>query len=189
MTSSTEQKKPWLVYDNPWGNEAKFITWVRGVLRRGWGVHPLKLLYKNARKIKVTNTNPRSMKAYPEVFKIQCEKCLSLVSPSEIEIDHKGDFQGKFTCLEEIEGYAKHLYMIDYESIQCVCKTCHKAISHSQKMGVSFEEAVRLKEVIRICKEESTEDIVAFCESYEYTDNSSAVKRKKNVVAILRSVD
>lgn len=181
-------KLPWLVEGNPWGNEAKFITWVRGVLRKGWSVHPLKLTYKNSRKFKVVNTNPRSMKAYPEVFRIQCEKCLSVVKPDEIEIDHKGDFQGTFTCMEEIEGYAKHLYMIDEDSIQCVCKSCHKAISHSQKMGVSFEEAVLLKEIIRICKEESVEDVIAFCEDYGYTTNSSAPKRKKNVEAALRSV-
>ena len=184
-----ESKKPWLVEGNPWGNESKFITWVRGVLRKGWGVHPLKITYKNARKIKVKNLNPRSMKAHPEVFKIQCEKCLSLVSPGEIEIDHKGDYQGRFTCMEEIEGYARHLYMIDESSIQCVCKTCHKAISHSQKLGVSFEEAVLLKEVIRIDKEESVEDIIAFCQDYEYNDNSTKKKRKENVEAILRSVN
>jgi hypothetical protein len=181
-------KIPWEVDGNPWGNEAKFITWVRGVLRKGWGVHPLKLIYKNERKVKVKNENPRSMKAHPEVFKIQCEKCLSMVSPSQIEIDHEGEYQGKFTCMDDIQGYAEHLYMIDMESIRCVCKTCHKAISHSQKLGVSFEEAVLLKEVIRICKEESIEDIVAFCQDYEYDDNSSAAKRKKNVEQILRSV-
>ena len=182
-------KEPWLVEGNPWGNEAKFITWVRGVLRKGWGVHPLKLIYKNARKVKVKNTNPRSMKAHPEVFKIQCEKCLSLVSPAEIEIDHKGDYQGKFTCMDDIQGYAEHLYMIDMESIQCVCKTCHKAISHSQKIGVSFEEAVMLKEVIRIDKEESVDDIITFCEDYGFFDNGSKKKRKENVEAIFRSVE
>jgi hypothetical protein len=137
----------------------------------------------------VTNENPRSKKAHPEVFRIQCEKCLAMVSPSDIEVDHKGDFQGKFTCMEEIEGYARHLYMIDEESIQCVCKPCHKIISHAQKAGVSFEEAQLLKEVIRIDKEESLEDVLAFCNDYGYNDNSSKAKRKKNIELILRSVE
>lgn len=182
-------KIPWEVEGNPWGNEAKFITWVRGVLRKGWGVHPLKLIYKNARKIKVKNDNPRSMKAHPEVFKIQCEKCLSLVSPSDIEIDHKGDFQGKFTCMEEIEAYAKHLYMIDMESIQCVCKPCHKNISYSQKMGISFEEAMLQKEVIEIMKK-PTKQVVDFIDAYVYNaDTSNKEKRRILVEQILRSVE
>ncbi len=188
MLRISMNKIPWLAENNPWGNEAKFITWVRGVLRKGWGVHPLKLIYKNARKIKVKNDNPRSSKAHPEVFKIQCEKCLALVSPNDIEIDHKGDFQGKFTCMEDIEAYARHLYMIDESCIQCVCKKCHKQISHAQKLGVSFEEAGLLKEVIRIDKEESLEDILVFCVAFGHDDNGTKKKRKENIEAILRGV-
>lgn len=139
---------PWQLEGSPWDTEAKFITWIRGVLRRGWGVHPLKIIYKDSKKIKVKNTNPRSMKAHPEVFKIKCEKCNNLFSPNDIEIDHKGDFHGKFTSLSEIEAYARHLFMIDYDSIQAVCKSCHKTISQSQKSGVSFEEAAIQKAII-----------------------------------------
>lgn len=183
--------KPWEVKSekNPWKSEAEFITWVRGVLRKGWAVHPLKLIYKESKKIKVENTNPRSKKAHPLVFKIECEKCKKLVSQGDIEIDHKGDFQGKFTCMEEIEGYAKHLFLIDMESVQCVCKPCHKIISHSQKLGVSFEEAALLKEVIRIFKEETKDDIMQFILDFsfikEYTVGNEK-ERKKVVEDIFR---
>ena len=188
--NDTETKiNPWEVEGSPWDTEAKFITWIRGVLRNGWSVHPIKLIYLTSRKKKIKNTNPRSMKAHPEVWAVECEQCHKEVKPSAIEVDHAGDIQGTFTCMDEIQGYAEHLYLVDFDSLQTVCKPCHKIRTHSQKSGLSFEDATIEKEVIYICKQ-PTEKVLAFCQDYEYDVGmlTNAAKRKSAVTAILKGV-
>jgi predicted SAM-dependent methyltransferase len=106
---------------------------------------------------------------------------------SNIEIDHVGD-SGTFTSMSQIQAYAEHLYMVTYDDLRSVCKECHKIINHSQRHGVSFDDASILKEVIRICKEESLADIILFCGDYGYDDISNITKRKTAIEAILRSV-
>lgn len=181
-------KKPWVVLPSVWKSESSFWVWVRGILRKGWSRHPVKIAYIHKHRKRIKNPNVKSAKKFPEVWGMTCEQCGVEHVQGNIEIDHKGD-NATFTGLKDCGSYVSHLYLVDFESLQAVCKPCHKAISHSQNLGVSFEEAVMLKEVIRIVKEERVEDIVAFCEDYEYSDNSSAAKRKKNVEAILRSIN
>lgn len=143
--------EPWKVEGNPWGTESKFITWIRGVLRKGWSKHPLKIEYIKRYRKRIKNPNEKASKRFPEVWGMTCECCKVDTVQAEIEIDHKGE-QGKFTTLSEIYGYAKHLFMIDYDSIRAVCKNCHRIISQSQRSGVSFEEAKTEKFVILFAK-------------------------------------
>ena len=90
--------------------------------------------------------------------------------------------------MSQIQAYAEHLFMVTYEDLRSVCKECHKIINHSQKHGVSFDDASILKEVIRICKEESLDDITTFCSDYGYAETSNVQKRKTAIEAILRSI-
>lgn len=183
-------KTPWTVEGNPWGNEAKFITWVRGILRKGWSKHPLKIEYIKRNKKRIANTNTKSAKTHPTVWGMKCECCGKDTLQAEIEIDHKGTVQGRFTTMAEIEGYARHLYMIDYESIQSVCKPCHSIISYSQKHNLTFTEAAREKHVIDICKQ-PVKEVLAFLEANGHnTDKlTNAAKRREAVTQVLRSVE
>lgn len=170
-------KKPWLIPESPWDTEAKFITWVRGVMRKGWGVHPIKLIYLTSKKHKIKNTNPRSNKAHPEVWAVECEQCHEVVKPSEIEIDHAGDVQGKFTCMDDIQGYAEHLYLVDFDSLEAVCKSCHKVRTLAQKNGTSFEQAVIDKKIIAAMLDKTTIQVDKL-QRLGYNDVSNKDKRK-----------
>jgi len=148
---------------------------------KGWSNHPIKLEYLNKARKRIVNTNPKSKKGHPTVWGWVCEQCNKEVS--KVEIDHAGDVQGKFTCMDEIQGYAEHLYLVDFDSLQCVCLPCHKIRSYAQKQGLSFDEAAIEKEAIRILKwpiEILTRELL----SRGYTEDqvSNAKKRKKWVI-------
>lgn len=179
-------KKPWESFSHIWPTEARFITWVRGVLRKGWSGHPVKLEYLTQSRKRIVNTNPKSKKAHPTVWGWVCEQCRKEVT--RVEIDHAGTVQGKFTSMDDIQGYAEHLYLVDFDSLQCVCLPCHKIRSHSQKLGISFDEASVQKEAILICS--NVKDCLAFCNDYAYDVSklTNAAKRKEAVLSILKGI-
>jgi hypothetical protein len=177
-------KEPWKVEGVPWKTEAAFWSWVRGVLRKGWSKHPVKLEYiKNHRK-RITNPKADSRKRFPEVWGGECEICHKDFAQSELEVDHKGD-AGTFRGLSDVEKYIAHLFLVDFESLRLVCKPCHKIVSHSQKIGSSFEEARIEKEIISLMKSKDLLDFLAK-HGYSETSVSNIAKRKALVTKILK---
>lgn len=177
-------KQPWTVPGVPFKTEGSFLTWVRGVLRRGWKVHPVKLEYLTKRRKRIKNTNPKSAKAHPEVWGWVCEQCGEEVK--KVEVDHAGETQGKFTSMDDIQGYAEHLFLVDFDSLECVCVPCHSTRSLAQANGMSFEEAALEKDVIAICKKKAKE-VVDYCLKHGYNpqDVSNPDKRRAVVRQIL----
>lgn len=182
---------PWEVEGNPWKTEGKWLNWLRGVLRKGWSNYAIKTNYKNSKKYKVKNTNPKSMKRFPEINKIDCEICgKQFPFDMSVEVDHIGD-EGTLRSIEDIEAYAKHLYYVDDSWLRIACKECHGIITYAQGQGITFEEAQLEKELIAIFKNEKKEDIVQFILDYnwqnEYNVNNEA-NRKAAVRSILKGV-
>ena len=182
---------PWEVEGNPWKTEGKWLNWLRGVLRKGWSNYAIKTNYKNSKKYKVKNTNPRSMKRFPEINKIDCEICCKQFPfDKSVEVDHIGD-EGSLRSIEDIEAYAKHLYYVDASWLRIACKECHGIITYAQGQGITFEEAQLEKELIAIFKNEKKEDIIQFILDYdwhnEYNTNNEA-NRKAAVRSILKGV-
>lgn len=182
---------PWEVEGNPWKTEGKWLNWLRGVLRKGWSNYAIKTNYKNSKKYKVKNTNPRSMKRFPEINKIDCEICCKQFPfDMSVEVDHIGD-EGTLRCIKDIEGYAKHLYYVNDSWLRIACKECHGIITYAQGRGITFEEAQLEKELIAIFKNEEKEDIIQFVVDYdfnqEYNTNNEA-NRKAAVRSILKGV-
>lgn len=177
---------PWLVAGNPWKTEGKWLNWLRGVLRKGWSTYAIKTNYKNSKKYKVVNTNPKSMKRFPEINKIDCEICNKQYPfDRSVEVDHIGD-EGTLRCIGDIEGYARHLYFVDDSYLRIACKECHGIITHAQGKGITFEEATIEKEVIRIIKEESNEDIIQFIEMWDFEQKFLTNNTKNRRIAITK---
>lgn len=150
MDTSKNSKQPWTVPGVPWKTESAFWAWVRGVLRKGWSKHPVKLEYIKQNRQRIPN--PKPSKRFPEVWGMECAICHQSVVQSEIEIDHISDNGGTFRGLEDIRDYAAYLFLVDFASLRSVCKPCHTIISYSQKMNISFEEAKLAKDVIAFSK-------------------------------------
>lgn len=178
---------PWEEDGSPWKSEAEFVGWVRGVLRKGWSRHPIKLeLLKRSRK-RIVNPNPKNRKRFPEIWGQTCAVCQQEKPQGDCEVDHISETGGKFKSLEDAVTYLKHLMMVNFKSLRIVCKPCHKIISHAQRMGVTFEEAEAQKKVIEIMKRPVSE-IIDFCvgQGYNATSLTNAAKRKKAVEEILK---
>jgi hypothetical protein len=169
-------KSPWEVLPSVWKTESSFWVWVRGILRKGWSRHPVKIEYIRLNRKRIINPKEKSRRAHPTVWGMTCEICQKDHAQGDIEIDHKGD-SATFTGLSDTESYVKHLYMVDFESLRALCKPCHKIVNHSQRMGVSFKEAAVLKKVVASMKL-SVSVQQALLSGYGCNDCSNATKRK-----------
>jgi hypothetical protein len=168
-------KQPWETCPDVWKTHAQFITWVRGVLRKGWKNFPVKLEYLNSRKKRIKNTNPKSAKTHPTVWGWECEQCKQEVKA--VEVDHAGTVQGKFTGFDEIQGYAEHLFLVDFDSLECVCVPCHATRSLAQKRGISFEQS-KIEQKIILAMKDKVAIQIAKLTKLKYNDVSNAEKRK-----------
>lgn len=181
---SRKDAKPWEEDGNPWGNESKFITWVRGVLRKGWSKYPLKHLYKESKRRKIPNPKPKFSSNHAEIWGIDCEVCGLPHVQGDIEVDHIGD-SSSLKSMADVEKYARHLFMLTYADMRCVCKSCHGAISHQQKHpGMSFEDAKIDKEVIALMKDKKK--VLALLQQHGYNNCTNDEKRRQALTKILK---
>jgi len=164
------------------------MNWIRGVLRKGWKVHPIKIEFINKYRKRIKNPNEKSAKRFPECWGMTCDICKVDTVQADIQIDHRGD-SGTFTKFSDAEAYMKHLFLIDYESIRPLCTSCHSVVSHGQNTGLSFEEAKIDKEVVAICKQ-PVHAVKFFCSSYGYDETalSNPAKRRAAVEEIIRRI-
>jgi hypothetical protein len=181
-------RKPWLCEGSPWKTESAFWGWVRGVLRRGWSKHPIKIEFIKKYRKRIVNPIEKNRKRFPETWGMTCSICQKDTAQSEIEIDHIGD-GSSFTGLHDAEKYIAHLFLVDYSSLRPCCKPCHKIVNQAQRAGVSFDEARLQKEAIAICKG-SVKDVLQFCTDYGVDNKTltNAKRRREAVENILRSI-
>ena len=187
MASKSKQyPEPWKIEGNPWGTEAKFLAWVRGVLRKGWSRHPIKILFLQSVRQRIENTNPRSMKRFPTTWGCQCSLCGGMFPQAEIEVDHI-EAAGGFKSIHDIGEWAAKLFLVDFKSIRAVCKGCHKVKSYAERMGLTFEEAQAVKAAIEFCKRPK-EEVLAFLAQHGYNGTfvSTAAKRKALVETLYK---
>ncbi len=177
-----KNKNPWELFPELWKSEQSYFTWLRGNIRKIWNFYPAKLKWKSAQ----LREPPKGYSGRAKKLGT-CHYCHNNFAASHLEVDHVQQ-AGSCNTWEESHQFLKNLLDCN-DNWVLACKPCHKCKSYSEKMNIGFEEAIMLKEVIRIDKEESVEDIIAFCQDYEYTENSSKKKRKANVESIFRSVE
>lgn len=177
--------KPWETLPKVWKTESSFWAWVRGILRKGWSRHPIKIEYIKVNRKRIKNPVVKNRIRFPEVWGMTCQVCKKDFVQADIEIDHIGD-NCSFTGLHDVANYVKHLYMITFNTIRAVCKPCHKIISHAQNQGISFEAAKREKEIIAFNAQDK-DVVLAFLESKGYSgvDVSNAEKRRKLLEKLL----
>jgi hypothetical protein len=86
--------------------------------------------------------------------------------------------------MSDVEGYARHLFMLTYKDMRCVCKTCHDVISHQQKNpGMSFEDAKIDKEVIALMKDKKK--VLALLQQQGYNCKND-LQRREALTEILK---
>lgn len=143
------EKTPWGA-NTPWPTKSSFFTYLRGCLRRGWSTNPIKLdLLKEKRK-QIPNPNPKGKKK--TVWGCTCSICKRDFVMSDIQVDHIVP-AGNLNDVSDIQGFVERLLYITKDDLRIVCKGCNHLLAYADKHGITLEEAVIEKEVIRICKE------------------------------------
>ena len=168
------KKAPWICVPQIWKTESAFWGWVRGVLRKGWSKHPVKLEYIKQHRKRIKNPNPKGK--VPEVWGMTCQQCKCDVIQSEIEIDHVGD-NASFTGLHDAESYMKHLFLVDFQSLESCCKPCHSILSHMQNKGMTFAEAKKDKWIIDLLKPANKSKMEVLLKEHNYVCKNPAQRR------------
>lgn len=70
------------------------------------------------------------------------------------QVDHKNP-AGSLTKTEDIQGFVERLLYVTEDDLRLVCKDCNSALALSDKQGISYEEAMRTKQVIAMEKDKT----------------------------------
>lgn len=166
-------REPWKEYPELWKTEAEWWSFLRGCLRRGlWEKSPIKLSFKNA------NCSPPP-EGYTGRAKsgTYCALSGEWIGKSRLEVDHCEGHKS-LLCWEDVLPFILHL-VPEKGTLQLVDKEMHKVKSYSERMGVSFEQALAEKQAIQIIKEKKE---TQWLTSRGIVPGSNAKKRREQVV-------
>lgn len=176
-------KNIWDEYSHIWKTQASFFSWLRGGIRRSlWAKSPIKMEFLKKNRVRIKNPNPRGKTA--TVWGACCALCNNTFPLSQIEVDHK---KGNISLnkIEDIQNFIESIVMVRESSLQLVCKPCHKAKSHSEKMGISLDAARIEKEIIQIMKDKKDKEWLL---SRSITPASNATKRRQQIKEEMENV-
>lgn len=137
---------PWEELPKVWKTESAFWVWMKGVIRKGWSRHPIKLEFIKTHRKRITNPNPRGNK--PEVWGAECSMCHRDFVQADLEVNHKGS-SATLTQIDDIQACVEKLLIVNFDDLELLCKPCHGVYSLAQSRGISLEEARIEKEVVQ----------------------------------------
>lgn len=154
-------------------SEKQVLNWWRTAVRQMWGNSPFKRKLEEESKYKVINSNPKSMKRYPIVGKIDCVKCGKQFSPSNMNLDHI-EGNNKVESLADAEMFLKSIVFTPRSNLQWLCDDlqsvrnkkkvttsigCHSVKSQMESNPKLSElEAYVIREVARVKRYENLLD-------------------------------
>jgi hypothetical protein len=142
-------REPW-GEGTPWKNSVAFFTYLRGCLRKAWSTNPIKHNLIKKRRKQIPNPNPNGKKA--TVFGFTCEMCDNDYIISQGQVDHINP-AGSLRKTEDIQGFVERLLYVTEDDLRLICKGCNSALSHADKMGITYAEAIIEKTAIELCKQ------------------------------------
>lgn len=145
--------EPWVEHSDVWKTKSAFFSWLRGCIRRSvWMRYPPKIKFKNSMcssKLPIGYTGKARSGGV-------CALTGKWTPKSMLEVDHISG-TGVLNNWEDIEQFIKHL-CADSGNMQIVEKEAHKIKSYADRAGISYNEAVLEKEVIRLLKKENAKE-------------------------------
>lgn len=139
-----------------WKTEAEFFSWIRGGIRGAvWMRHPVKLKLINSQRRQIPN--PKK-KGKATVWGATCALCKEEYVIGNMQVDHKfgGDYSLK--TVSDIETFFKRVVFVTEDDLQLVCKNCNYAATYAKRFGMSFEDALCTKYIIKLIKEKKIEE-------------------------------
>lgn len=143
--------EPWRD-SSAWKSEKEFLNWLRSQSRRIWSRHPVKLDYVRSKELPVPEDFPNQrVKSV-----VECELCNHLFKKGDTEVDHL-IMAGSFKSVEEFKDWIVRLLVVDFNGLRLLCKSCHSIVTLSQKLGITYEDAVVEKKAIEFSKKKVNE--------------------------------
>jgi hypothetical protein len=176
---------PWEEYPQFWKTEAMYLSWIRGGIRRYlWSKNPVKLEFVKEARVMITNPNVKLRKGRPKVWGGVCEICLKEHIMKNMEVDHKTG-EHSLRTVSDIQKFVEGIVFVKKSDLALLCKPCHKIKTHSERQGMSLEDAATDKEAIAICKGKA--DVVkAWIAKRGETPAKTVPERKLQVKRILK---
>lgn len=122
--------------------DSVLLTMVRGAIRKSWMQSPTKLAFLLSKSVPDMDDNRRK-------WKVQCSCCGEWFKESDVEVDHKHGNQ-TFKTVEDFQKYFEKILKVGFDDLQILCKSCHSIKTHSEKRGITFDEARIEKQAIAI---------------------------------------
>ena len=117
-------------------SEKQVLNWWRTAVRQLWANSPFLDKLRKEATYKVVNTNPRNMKRFPEVDRIDCVKCKKAFSPSDMNLDHISGYN-KAESLADAEKFMKSILFTPRSNSQWLCDDLHRT-RNKKKVTVSI---------------------------------------------------
>jgi len=173
--------EPWITHPEIWKTKAAFFTWMRGCLRRGlWEKYPPKIQFKNAE----CNQPPGWYTGRAKTG-TNCALTGEWTGKSRLQVDHiKG--RASLKDWDDVSAFIAHLCHT-HNNLQLVTKEAHNVKSYADTHGLTFEEALIEKQVIKFTKHTAVQqkEILTTLE-VDSEDLTSAAKRKAAMRVILQ---
>ena len=147
---------------NPWdtcdhlNTKKKWMTWIRGMLRRGWSKYPVAKEYKSSKARLVPILDNEGNQTYYKSgkkkgekrmrYEAECECCGKTFPAHKLQVDHIVS-AGSFTETEHIPEYLTNLFC-GKDNLQLLCVPCHEIKTHMDRYNLTWEEAYLDKQVI-----------------------------------------
>ena len=182
--------EPWEQCSDVWKTKAAFFNWMRGQMRRAWVRHPVKVSYMNLHRFKAP-LGKKTFKA-PKgqmIWATTCETCHKVHKVGNTEVDHvhrAGSFQG----WDDFEKWMHSLMHINHDSIEIICKPCHRIKSYAEQHDLSFEDAKLAKKVIAFMKQKASAQLRCLHSyGFDMSKLTNAAKRKAAYTEYLRGIN
>lgn len=102
--------------------EARYWSFIRGLLRRGFTRYPVKHQVKKA---------SARIKKGTKRYEYQCAACRDWFPNSQVEVDHIHP-AGSLRCADDLPGFVTRLYC-EEDNLQTLCSTCHQSKTNEER--------------------------------------------------------
>ncbi len=138
-----------------WKSKAMFFSFLKGLFRRGWSRHPIKIKLLKKHRKQIPNPNPKGKK--PTVWGAECSVCHEVFPMNMLEVDHVSEDTASLTKLSDVQTCVEKLLVIVEEDLRIICKNDHATATLSQRLGIPLADAKIEQQVIlfRKCNAET----------------------------------
>jgi 5-methylcytosine-specific restriction endonuclease McrA len=100
--------------------EARYWSFIRGLLRQGFNKYPVKFKVKNANRRRDGRR-----------FEYPCALCNDWFPDKEVQVDHIRPC-GSLKSYDDLPSFVSTLYC-ESDNLQVVCTTCHQAKTNDER--------------------------------------------------------